>query len=166
MLIFFFRKLCHVLHSVEKYIRVTEDTVDNKIRSMGFTCWITNAIETQWENVIVIAFLLQQWLPERTQMLSIYVHFPSFYVFSLLLPFNTGHILACYSSILVHMKGHAWSYLRSKFSENFDITYFWRARNFELFIASKNVTSNQVGRLCVPWNAGQYIYTWSQISEL
>jgi hypothetical protein len=38
--------------------------------------------------------------------------FPVIFIFFVLIPFNTGHILACYSSILVHMKGLMWSYLR------------------------------------------------------
>jgi len=34
---------------------------------------------------------------------------------------------------------------RNKVSENFTFTYFWRARNFELFITSKNFTNTKWG---------------------
>jgi hypothetical protein len=34
---------------------------------------------------------------------------------------------------------------RSKVPENFTFTYFWRARNFKQFIASKNITSTKWG---------------------
>ena len=40
-------------------------TDDNIIRHMRFACWITNAADTHFENVILIAFPLQHWFRER-----------------------------------------------------------------------------------------------------
>jgi hypothetical protein len=93
---------------------------------MRFVCWINKARETQSENVIVIARLLQQWLPERTKMLQMYIYFPSFCMFSLLLAFNTGHILVCHSNILVHEGKDLilFENYRSKVSGNFTFAYF------------------------------------------
>jgi len=37
---------------------------------MRIACWITKATNTHSEYIILIVFLLQQWLPERSSMLS------------------------------------------------------------------------------------------------
>jgi hypothetical protein len=54
---------------VEKYGRARQDTDDNIIRRMRFACWISKATDTHSENVIRIAFPLQQWLRERASVL-------------------------------------------------------------------------------------------------
>jgi hypothetical protein len=58
----------------EKYGTARQATDDNIIRRMRFACWITKATDTHSENVILIAFLRQQWLRERATMLRLYVH--------------------------------------------------------------------------------------------
>jgi len=47
---------------LEKYGRDEQATDDNSIQTMRFAYWITNATNTHSENLILIAFLLQQWL--------------------------------------------------------------------------------------------------------
>jgi hypothetical protein len=42
---------------------------DNEILRMFFACWITKAIDTHSEYVILIACLLQKWLSECTSIL-------------------------------------------------------------------------------------------------
>jgi hypothetical protein len=54
---------------VEKYGRAVQATDDNKIWRMRFACWITKATGTHSEYVILVAFPLQQWLPERGAVL-------------------------------------------------------------------------------------------------
>jgi hypothetical protein len=54
---------------VEKYGTARQATDDNIIRRMRFACWITKATDTHSEYVILIAFLLQQWLRERVTIL-------------------------------------------------------------------------------------------------
>ena len=49
--------------------RARQATDDNIIRLMRFACWITKATDTNSEHVILIAFLLQQWLRERASTL-------------------------------------------------------------------------------------------------
>jgi len=46
-----------------------DTTVDNKAQCMCLACWITEAIYTNPECVIFIAFPLQQWLHECTSVL-------------------------------------------------------------------------------------------------
>jgi len=41
---------------------------------MRIACWITKAIDTYSEYVILIAFPQQQWMHERALMLRLYVH--------------------------------------------------------------------------------------------
>ena len=53
---------------MEKYGRTRQATDDNM--AMRIACWITEATNTHSENVILIAFPLQQWLHERTSMLG------------------------------------------------------------------------------------------------
>jgi hypothetical protein len=48
---------------------VGQVTDGNIILCMPFTCWITKATYAHWEYVIIIYFLLQQWLRERVVML-------------------------------------------------------------------------------------------------
>ena len=44
-------------------------TYDHIIRRILIACWITEATDTHWEYVILIAFPLQQWLHERAWIL-------------------------------------------------------------------------------------------------
>ena len=59
---FFFRKSCQLWWSQMIKWR------------MRFAYWIPKATESYSEYVILIAFLLQQWLHESASMLTIYVH--------------------------------------------------------------------------------------------
>jgi hypothetical protein len=68
-IITFFRKWCHLLHSVEKCGRLREATDDNIIQRMHFQCWITKATNTHSEYVIRIALPRLQWLRECASML-------------------------------------------------------------------------------------------------
>jgi hypothetical protein len=54
---------------VEKNARAIQVTDDNIIRRMRFACSITKATDTQSEYVILVAFLRQQWLRERAQII-------------------------------------------------------------------------------------------------
>jgi len=59
---------------VEKYITAGQAAGDNTVtRHMHNTCWIPKATDTHSEYVMLIAFLLQQWLHERVSLLR-YVH--------------------------------------------------------------------------------------------
>ena len=53
----------HILTS-EKYDTLRQPT-DDIMRRMRIACWISKAIDTHCEYVIIIAFPLQQWLSER-----------------------------------------------------------------------------------------------------
>jgi hypothetical protein len=56
---------------VGKYGTARRVTDDNIIRRMGILCWIAKATNTHPGYVIIIiAFLLQQWLHERPLELS------------------------------------------------------------------------------------------------
>jgi hypothetical protein len=48
---------------------VQSDRPQMTIWRMRFACWITKAIDPHSEYVILIAFLLQQWLYERSSLL-------------------------------------------------------------------------------------------------
>jgi hypothetical protein len=74
---FFFQKSCYLWDNVEKYSRAGQSTDDNIIRRMRFPCWITKATKTHRGFIVLIAFLLQQWLHERASMLRFMylVHF-------------------------------------------------------------------------------------------
>ena len=61
----FFRKLCLLWDNVEKYSRAGKATGDN----MRVSRRVPKAANTHLEYVIVIAFLLQQWLHESTTVL-------------------------------------------------------------------------------------------------
>jgi hypothetical protein len=54
---------------VEKYGTARQATDGNIIRRMRFACWITKAIDTHSEYVILTAFQREQWLRERASML-------------------------------------------------------------------------------------------------
>jgi len=46
---------------------------DNIVRRMHFACWITNAVDTYWEYVILTAFPQQQWLYESSSLLRFFL---------------------------------------------------------------------------------------------
>jgi len=54
--------------------KVKPDAPEMTIRGMRCACWITKATNTQSEYVILIGFLRQQWLRERSSMSRVYVH--------------------------------------------------------------------------------------------
>jgi hypothetical protein len=54
---------------LEKYGRARQATDVNIIQKMHFAYWITEATHTHSENLILTAFLLQQWLHEHALML-------------------------------------------------------------------------------------------------
>ena len=54
---------------MEKYGTAGQATEGNIIRYMRFACWIPKATDAHWEYVIIIAFLLQQWLSESALIL-------------------------------------------------------------------------------------------------
>ena len=56
---------------MERYGRDRQATDDNIIRRMRVACWITEAIDTHSEYVILIAFPRQQWLSERASILRL-----------------------------------------------------------------------------------------------
>jgi hypothetical protein len=55
--------------NAEKYSTARDSTDDNRIRRMHSVCWKTKAENTHSEYVMLIAFPLQQWLPERSSIL-------------------------------------------------------------------------------------------------
>jgi len=54
---------------VDKYGTSRQVTDDNTMLRMRCACWMHKATDTRSEYVILIAFLLQQWLQERASML-------------------------------------------------------------------------------------------------
>jgi len=63
----FFRKLCRLWENVEKYCRAGQGTDNNMTHAH---CMLDNkATNTHSENVILIAFPLQQWFHERASIL-------------------------------------------------------------------------------------------------
>jgi hypothetical protein len=50
----FFRKSCRLWNDVEKYGTARQTTDNNAIRDMHIACWITKAIETHSEYVILL----------------------------------------------------------------------------------------------------------------
>ena len=65
----FFRQICLLCNSVEKMVDGARPP--SAIWSMRFSCWIPKATNTHFrDNVILIAFPLQQWLYERSSILS------------------------------------------------------------------------------------------------
>jgi hypothetical protein len=77
---FFPRKWCRLWD----YGRTRRATDDNIIRRMRCACWITMATSTHSEYVMLIDFLLQQWLQERPSLLH-YSTLPSYINFDLTL---------------------------------------------------------------------------------
>jgi hypothetical protein len=65
----FFRKFCSLWYNVKKYGTTRQATGENIIRCMRIARWITKAIDTHSEYVILISFPRQQWLHERASML-------------------------------------------------------------------------------------------------
>jgi hypothetical protein len=59
---------------VEKYCSAEEITDENILRSMHFSCWVTQTTDTHSDCVILIAFPRQQPLRERASILRLYVH--------------------------------------------------------------------------------------------
>jgi hypothetical protein len=53
---------------VEKYGRARQATDDNIILRMRIVCWITKAIDTHSEYVMLIAYPRQQWSREHVSM--------------------------------------------------------------------------------------------------
>jgi hypothetical protein len=70
----FSQKSYHLWDNEHKYSRVRQVTDNNIIWHTSFACWITKAIDTHSECVILIAFPWWQWLCECTSMLCLYVH--------------------------------------------------------------------------------------------
>jgi len=68
-LVTFFPKNGAVYEIMENYGRARRATDDNIIRRMRCACWITKATSAHSEYVMLIAFLLQQWLQERPSLL-------------------------------------------------------------------------------------------------
>ena len=64
---------------MEKYGRARQATHDNIIRRMRFACWITKAIDTHSEYIILIAFAMQLWLRERATLRYVIRTLPIFY---------------------------------------------------------------------------------------
>ena len=60
---------------MEKYGTAVQATDGNIIRPMCFVCWITEAVGTHSEYVIIIAFPLQERLGDRTVVIR-YASFP------------------------------------------------------------------------------------------
>jgi len=55
-----FHKLCHMWDTVQKYGTPGQTTVDNVLWCTCFAHWISKAVDTHPEYVILIAFPLQQ----------------------------------------------------------------------------------------------------------
>jgi hypothetical protein len=60
------RKLDLLSDNVENYGTARQATDDNIMRRMRLACWITKAVDTHSEYVIIIAFPWQASLGERT----------------------------------------------------------------------------------------------------
>jgi len=56
--------------------RAEEATDDNTTRRFLFACWIIKVTDTHSEYTILVAFLRQKWLYERTSILR-YTYLPS-----------------------------------------------------------------------------------------
>jgi hypothetical protein len=62
---------------MEKCGGAREATDGNIIRRMRFACWITESTDTHSEYVRLLAFILQQWLRERSSVLLYACHLKS-----------------------------------------------------------------------------------------
>jgi hypothetical protein len=67
--VFFFLKILPLWDNVEKYCRAGQATDDNITRCMHSACRISKATNTHSQQVILLAFLLQQFLHERASTL-------------------------------------------------------------------------------------------------
>jgi hypothetical protein len=63
-----------VYEAIWKNMAESDRTHENTIRPMRFACWITKAIVTHLEYVLLNAFPRQQWLRERASVLRLQVH--------------------------------------------------------------------------------------------
>jgi hypothetical protein len=63
------QKIVPFKNSVAKYGTVREAADGIIIQRVHFACLVTKATDTHSEYVIIIAFLRQQWLPERASLL-------------------------------------------------------------------------------------------------
>ena len=57
------------VHNLEKYCGAGQATDDDIMQRMRIACWIPKATNTHSQYVILIAFLLQQWLHECASVL-------------------------------------------------------------------------------------------------
>ena len=67
---------------MQKYARARHAAGNNILRRMLSACWITKAIDTHSEYVLLIAFPRSQWLNERASVL-VYT-----YTDRLVIPYN------------------------------------------------------------------------------
>jgi len=75
---------------VNKHGTARQSTGENIIRRMRITGWITKAIDTHSEYVILISFQWQQWSHERASMLCY-----TFIACLVKLPYNKVKSLIC-----------------------------------------------------------------------
>ena len=92
---FFSLKSCRLWDNVEKYGRARQATDDNIIRRMWFACWITKAIDTHSEYVIVISFFHANIGLANAPQCCVYTYIPSLVVFILI-----RCILNCVMSVI------------------------------------------------------------------
>ena len=81
---FFSLKSCRLWDNVEKYGRARQATDDNIIRRMWFACWITKAIDTHSEYVIVISFFHANSGLANAPQCCVYTYIPYLVVFILI----------------------------------------------------------------------------------
>ena len=68
-LVTFFWKSCHLCANAEKYGRARQDTGDSIMWHLLIACWMTEAINTLSEYVILVAFPWQQQIHKHTSVL-------------------------------------------------------------------------------------------------
>jgi hypothetical protein len=66
---FFENRAVYEIRNMEKHGSVGQATDDNTTRLMCIACWLTKAIDTHSEYVILFAFPQEKWLQERASML-------------------------------------------------------------------------------------------------
>ena len=64
---FYFPKIVPFIRLCGKYSTARQFTGDNIIQRVRLACWITQAIDTHPDYVILIAFPLQVWLMNKSQ---------------------------------------------------------------------------------------------------
>jgi hypothetical protein len=106
-----FWKLCCVWDDVEKYGRTGQATDGNMAHAHYITlhhtaCWIPKSTNTHSEYVILIAFLLQQWLHKHTSMLRYIYTLPGFFTLCFFSSLTSPwHIIpAQCSCLMVHQR--------------------------------------------------------------